>query len=128
MLRTAVGRAGLDHLLSDRDDVTIDLTNAINVVTEGPWGVQAQRVDLNDVVIPEHVKRAMAWQTAHERRGPVISADRQREWAPTPAASTASRERRHLPVAVDGFRTRRQEPRQPVVRSLWDCWTSDHDG
>ncbi|MEV0134136.1 SPFH domain-containing protein [Dactylosporangium sp. NPDC050688] len=121
LLRTAVSCASLDDLLSDRDDVTIDLTNAINAVTEGPWGVQAQRVDLNEVVLPEYVKRAMAWQTAHERRGPVVCADRQREWAPTPAASTASRTRRQPPVPVDGSRARRQESQQPVVRSLWDC-------
>ncbi|MFC5006414.1 SPFH domain-containing protein [Dactylosporangium cerinum] len=121
LLRTAVSRASLDDLLSDRDDVNIDIIHAINAVTEGPWGVQAQRVDLKNVVLPEYVKRAMAWQTAHERRGPVIGAGRQHEWAPTPAESTASRKRRQLPVMVDGARTRRQASQHSAVRSLWDC-------
>jgi regulator of protease activity HflC (stomatin/prohibitin superfamily) len=121
LLRTAVSCASLDDLLSSRDDVNIDLTNAINVVTEGPWGVQAQRVELKDIVLPEYVKRAMAWQTAHERRGPVVGADRQREWSPTQAESTASHTRRQPPVPVDGSQARRQESQQPVVRSLWDC-------
>jgi regulator of protease activity HflC (stomatin/prohibitin superfamily) len=108
LLGNAVGGARLDDLLFRRESVGAGLTDAVNAVTERSWGIRADRAELGEVVLPEYVKRAMAWQTDHERRGPVVTVEPES----TPAtAATAGGNRRPNRAAV----------RHPNVRSRWDC-------
>jgi regulator of protease activity HflC (stomatin/prohibitin superfamily) len=116
LLCQAVGGARLDDLLSRPESVGAGLAAAINAVTEQPWGIRADRADLAEVVLPDYVKRAMAWQTDHERRGPVVTAEEQ----PAPAAATTAGGNRRRPP-LDGSRRDRGSIRHPNVRSRWDC-------
>src|SRR5947208_4823443 len=47
-LRSVIGRADLDTLLSDRDQINAELTKVIDAPTEGPWGLHIERVDVKD--------------------------------------------------------------------------------
>jgi regulator of protease activity HflC (stomatin/prohibitin superfamily) len=76
-LRAVIGRADLDELLSNRDKLNSELTEIIDVPTEGPWGVKVERVEVKDVSLPEGMKRSMSRQAEaeRERRARVIAAD-----------------------------------------------------
>jgi regulator of protease activity HflC (stomatin/prohibitin superfamily) len=51
-LRTLIGRADLDELLSDRDNLNTELTAVIDDVTEGQWGIKIERVKITVVALP----------------------------------------------------------------------------
>src|ERR1700716_1336580 len=76
-LRSVIGRADLDTLLSDRDQINAELTAVIDAPTEGPWGLHIERVEVKDIALPEGMKRSMSRQAEaeRERRARVIAAD-----------------------------------------------------
>lgn len=75
-LRSVVGQAELDELLSRREHLNIKIQEIIDHATE-PWGVKVVTVEVRDVVLPEGMKRAMARQAEveRERRAKVINAE-----------------------------------------------------
>ena len=76
-LRSVIGRADLDTLLSDRDQINAELQAVIDAPTEGPWGLHIERVEVKDVALPDGMKRSMSRQAEaeRERRARVIAAD-----------------------------------------------------
>ncbi|MGI8695678.1 MAG: slipin family protein [Mycobacteriales bacterium] len=76
-LRSVIGRADLDTLLSDRDQINGELKAVIDTPTEGPWGLHIERVEVKDVALPDGMKRSMSRQAEaeRERRARVIAAD-----------------------------------------------------
>lgn len=76
-LRSVIGRADLDTLLSDRDQINAELKAVIDAPTEGPWGLRIERVEVKDVALPEGMKRSMSRQAEaeRERRARIIAAD-----------------------------------------------------
>jgi regulator of protease activity HflC (stomatin/prohibitin superfamily) len=76
-LRAVIGRADLDTLLSDQEQVNEQLKSVIDAPTEGPWGIRIERVELKDIALPETMKRSMSRQAEaeRERRARVIAAD-----------------------------------------------------
>jgi len=76
-LRSVIGRADLDTLLSDRDQINAELQAVIDAPTEGPWGLHIERVEVKDVALPEGMKRSMSRQAEaeRERRARIIAAD-----------------------------------------------------
>jgi regulator of protease activity HflC (stomatin/prohibitin superfamily) len=75
-LRSVIGRAELDTLLSDRQQINAELKAVIDAPTEQPWGVRIERVEVKDVTLPESMKRSMSRQAEaeRERRARVIAA------------------------------------------------------
>ena len=75
-LRSVIGQAELDELLSQREKVNQRLQEIIDRQTE-PWGVKVTAVEVKDVMLPNTMKRAMARQaeTERERRAKVINAE-----------------------------------------------------
>src|SRR3981081_32086 len=57
-LRSVIGRAELDTLLSDRERINAELKAVIDAPTEQPWGVRIDRVEVKDVTLPETMKRS----------------------------------------------------------------------
>jgi regulator of protease activity HflC (stomatin/prohibitin superfamily) len=90
-LRSIIGRADLDTLLSDRDQINAELQAVIDAPTEGPWGLHIERVEVKDVALPEGMKRSMSRQAEaeRERRARVIAADGEYQ-ASTKLAQAAS--------------------------------------
>jgi regulator of protease activity HflC (stomatin/prohibitin superfamily) len=75
-LRSVLGKADLDVLLSERERLNEDLQKIIDEQTE-PWGIKVSTVEIKDVGIPTTMQRAMARQAEaeRERRAKVINAE-----------------------------------------------------
>ncbi|MEV6527350.1 slipin family protein [Longispora sp. NPDC051575] len=76
-LRAVIGRADLDTLLSNRDEINAELKAVIDGPTEQPWGLHIERVEVKDVALPDEMKRSMSRQAEAERgrRARVIAAE-----------------------------------------------------
>src|SRR2546421_6099763 len=75
-LRSVLGTAEFDTLLSERERLNVDLQKIIDDQTE-PWGVKVTTVEIKDVEIPQGMQRAMARQAEaeRERRAKIINAE-----------------------------------------------------
>ena len=75
-LRSVLGKADLDMLLSERERLNEALQQIIDEQTD-PWGVKVTAVEIKDVGIPPGMQRAMARQAEaeRERRARVIQAE-----------------------------------------------------
>ena len=75
-LRSILGQAELDSLLSERDKINQELQKIIDEQTE-PWGVKVSVVEVKNVDLPQEMQRAIARQAEaeRERRAKVIHAD-----------------------------------------------------
>jgi regulator of protease activity HflC (stomatin/prohibitin superfamily) len=75
-LRSVLGQASLDDLLSQRDTINLKLQEIIDRQTE-PWGIKVTAVEIKDVALPDSMKRAMAKQAEaeRERRAKVVNAE-----------------------------------------------------
>jgi regulator of protease activity HflC (stomatin/prohibitin superfamily) len=75
-LRSVLGKADLDALLSEREQLNEELQKIIDDQTE-PWGIKVTTVEIKDVGIPQNMQRAMARQAEaeRERRAKIINAE-----------------------------------------------------
>ena len=75
-LRSVLGKAELDALLADREQLNEHLQQIVDDQTE-PWGVKVTAVEIKDVEIPERMQHAMARQAEaeRERRAKIINAE-----------------------------------------------------
>ncbi len=75
-LRSTLGKADLDTLLSERERLNEDLQQIVDEQTE-PWGIKVSVVEIKDVELPGEMQRAMARQAEAERnrRARVINAE-----------------------------------------------------
>jgi len=75
-LRSVVGQADLDELLSQRDKINIKLQDILDKHTE-PWGIKVSLVETKQVDLPENMQRAIAKQAEAERekRAKIIHAE-----------------------------------------------------
>jgi regulator of protease activity HflC (stomatin/prohibitin superfamily) len=75
-LRSVLGKAELDALLSERERLNSELQQIIDEQTE-PWGVKVTTVEVKDVELPAEMQRAIARQAEaeRERRAKIINAD-----------------------------------------------------
>ncbi|MDA1315486.1 MAG: slipin family protein [Acidobacteria bacterium] len=75
-LRSVLGEADLDELLSQREKLNAQLQATLDEHT-GPWGIKVQAVEVKNVDLPEQMIRAIARQAEaeRERRAKVIHAE-----------------------------------------------------
>ena len=75
-LRSVIGQAELDELLSEREKLNVKLQQIIDEATN-PWGIKVSAVEIKDVELPEEMQRVMAMQAEAERdrRAKIIRAD-----------------------------------------------------
>jgi regulator of protease activity HflC (stomatin/prohibitin superfamily) len=76
-LRSAIGQADMQELLGEREKINVRLRSIIDEITQDPWGILIERVEIKDVSLPEGMKRSMARQAEaeRERRARIITAD-----------------------------------------------------
>ena len=74
-LRSVLGQAVLDELLSEREKLNVALQQVIDEHT-GPWGIKVSLVEVKQVDLPPEMQRAMAKQAEAERekRAKIIHA------------------------------------------------------
>ena len=75
-LRSVLGEASLDQLLSQRDEINGKLQDILDRMTD-PWGIKVGTVEVKHVDLPEDMQRIMAKQAEAERdrRAKIIRAD-----------------------------------------------------
>ena len=75
-LRSVLGQAELDELLSEREKLNDQLQSIIDDHTD-PWGVKVSSVEVKHVDLPQEMQRAMAKQAEAERekRAKIIHAE-----------------------------------------------------
>ncbi|CAN5232037.1 SPFH domain-containing protein [soil metagenome] len=83
-LRSNIGQATLDELLTNRDEINQTLQQTIDALTD-PWGVKVALVEFKDGELPDSMRRAMDRQAEaeRERRAKVIHALGEKEAAET---------------------------------------------
>jgi regulator of protease activity HflC (stomatin/prohibitin superfamily) len=74
-LRSVLGQADLDDLLSQRDQLNHQLQHILDTQTD-PWGIKVSAVEVKHVDLPPDMQRAMAKQAEAERekRAKIIHA------------------------------------------------------
>ena len=75
-LRSVLGKADLDTLLSERERLNESLQQIIDEQTQ-PWGIKVTIVEIKDVEIPDRMQHALARQAEAERnrRAKVINSE-----------------------------------------------------
>lgn len=75
-LRSVLGQAELDDLLSEREKINHQLQEILDKHTD-PWGVKVSVTEVKHIDLPDEMKRAMAKQAEaeRERRSKVIHAE-----------------------------------------------------
>ncbi len=75
-LRSVLGQAELDDLLSNREKINEELQDILDRQTD-PWGVKISTVEIKHVDLPQEMQRAMAKQAEaeRERRAKIIHAE-----------------------------------------------------
>lgn len=75
-LRSVLGQVELDHLLSERDSLNLQLQTVLDKQTD-PWGIKVTLVEVKYVDLPQEMQRAMAKQAEaeRERRAKIIAAE-----------------------------------------------------
>jgi regulator of protease activity HflC (stomatin/prohibitin superfamily) len=108
-LRSVLGKAELDMLLSEREQLNEALQHIIDEHTD-PWGIKVTTVEIKDVEIPTAMQHAMALgaQAERERRAKIIHAEgeyqasqRLRDAADVIAGNPASLQLRYLQTLTE---------------------------
>jgi regulator of protease activity HflC (stomatin/prohibitin superfamily) len=108
-LRSVLGKADLDTLLSEREQLNEALQHIIDQHTD-PWGIKVTTVEIKDVEIPTAMQHAMALgaQAERERRAKIIHAEgefqasqRLRDAADVIAGNPASLQLRYLQTLTE---------------------------
>ena len=75
-LRSILGQAELDDLLSEREQLNQQLQKLLDTQTD-PWGIKVSAVEVKHVDLPQDMQRAMARQAEAERekRAKIIHAE-----------------------------------------------------
>ena len=81
-LRSVLGQAELDELLSEREKLNEKLQEIIDKHTD-PWGIKVSMVEVKHVDLPQEMQRAMARQAEAERekRAKIIHAEGEKQAA-----------------------------------------------
>lgn len=96
-LRDVAGNADLDELLSERERISQKIKEIVDAQTD-QWGIDVENVKVQNIELPQDMKRAMAKQAEaeRERRAVIITAEGEK------AAATAVAEAAELLTKVPG--------------------------
>lgn len=89
-LRDVAGNADLDELLSKRDQISQQIKEIVDAETD-KWGIDVENVKIQNIELPQDMKRAMAKQAEaeRERRSVIIAAEGEKAAAAAVAEAAA---------------------------------------
>jgi regulator of protease activity HflC (stomatin/prohibitin superfamily) len=89
-LRDVIGNVELDDLLSKREEISQQIKKIVDTQTDA-WGVDVENVKVQNIELPQDMKRAMAKQAEaeRERRANIINADGEKMASQTLAEAAA---------------------------------------
>ena len=79
-LRNTIGELELDETLSSRDTINSKMRIILDEATD-PWGIKVNRVELQQILPPEEIRRAMEAQMKAERekRAKILEAEGEKQ-------------------------------------------------
>ena len=89
-LRDVAGNADMDELLSKRDQISQQIKEIVDAQTD-QWGIDVEAVKIQNIELPQDMKRAMAKQAEaeRERRAVIITAEGEKAAAQAVADAAA---------------------------------------
>lgn len=89
-LRDVAGNADLDELLSKREQISQQIKEIVDAQTD-QWGIDVENVKVQNIELPQDMKRAMAKQAEaeRERRAVIITAEGEKAAAQAVADAAA---------------------------------------
>jgi len=89
-LRDVTGNADMDELLSKRDQISQQIKEIVDAETD-KWGIDVENVKIQNIELPQDMKRAMAKQAEaeRERRAVIITAEGEKAAAQSVADAAA---------------------------------------
>jgi regulator of protease activity HflC (stomatin/prohibitin superfamily) len=89
-LRDVTGNADLDELLSNREEISQKIKEIVDAETD-KWGIDVENVKIQNIELPQDMKRAMAKQAEaeRERRAVIITAEGEKAAAAAVADAAA---------------------------------------
>lgn len=83
-LRDITGNFELDELLSKREEISVKIKEIVDAQTS-QWGIDVENVKIQNIELPQDMKRAMAKQAEaeRERRSNIINAEGEKSAAQT---------------------------------------------
>ena len=90
-LRDVVGNVEMDDLLGKREQVSQEIKKIVDAETD-KWGIDVENVKIQNIELPQDMKRAMAKQAEaeRERRAVIISAEGEKAAAKQVAEAAAT--------------------------------------
>lgn len=90
-LRDVIGQMSLDQLLSEREQIAKMIETAVEKDTQG-WGLEVTGINIQDVDMPEELKKMMSRQASAERekRATITKAEGDKEAAINLAAAATT--------------------------------------
>jgi regulator of protease activity HflC (stomatin/prohibitin superfamily) len=75
-LRDVIGNVEMDDILSKREEISLQIKTIVDQETD-KWGIDIEHVKIQNIELPQEMKRAMAKQAEaeRERRANIINAD-----------------------------------------------------
>jgi len=98
-LRDVVGKVELDVLLSERDRVSDEIQTIVDKATE-PWGIDVKDVNIQNVELPNDMKRVIAKQAEAEREKRAVIVKAQGELQASENLAQAARKLASTPGAL----------------------------
>ncbi len=89
-LRDVAGNADMDELLSQREQISQQIKEIVDAQTD-QWGIDVENVKVQNIELPQDMKRAMAKQAEaeRERRAVIITAEGEKAAAKAVAEAAA---------------------------------------
>jgi len=89
-LRDVTGNADMDELLSKREEISQKIKEIVDSETD-KWGIDVENVKIQNIELPQDMKRAMAKQAEaeRERRAVIITAEGEKSAAQSVADAAA---------------------------------------
>ena len=98
-LRNIVGEYSLDELLEKRETIADKMKMIVDSYTR-EWGVDIQKIELQDVVLPSDMQRAFAVQAEAERESRAIVIKANAELTASKTLTKAAENMKKNPIAV----------------------------
>lgn len=99
-LRNIVGTFDLDNLLSKRQEIALQLKEVVDA-DSGDWGIDIRSVELQNILLPEDMKRAMAVQAEADREARAIKIKAKAELEASKDYAKAAETMKNVPAALE---------------------------
>jgi regulator of protease activity HflC (stomatin/prohibitin superfamily) len=119
-LRDVTGNVELDSLLGKRDEVSTQIKQIVDVQVE-KWGIDVESVKIQNIELPQDMKRAMAKQAEaeRERRAVIITAQGEKAAAQGIADAAATLAKSPGGISIRTLQTLEKVSSEPSQKTLF---------